>query len=239
MIIKAYLPSMNMENALCALQALPSDLIPLRFSAEEGDELANGRVDDKHKFKAFTAKNEYGFFLFAERARYNVLLHSKRGFSSIVVDDDLRGRLTESDALLILNALASAGSDFVFAASSDEYHHRNRYSRRLGANQFEAWIGRDLQKYLPGLYWLTVLSKKHYDALPEVRNVPATTVTQLGPEHCLIKAFDDPGDWRQHADRLDKWLATQPEFFSKRRIQALLDDISDIAALSELVGEWR
>lgn len=239
MIIKAYLSSTKMEDALGALQTLPSDIKPVRFSVEEGDETANGRVDDKPKFKAFIAKNEYGFFLFAERARYNVFLRSKGGFSSIVVDDDLGGRLTESDAVVILNALASAGSDFSFAASSDEYHHRNRYFRKLGANQFEAWIGRDLRKYLPGIYWLTALSKEHYDALSEMGGVPTTTVTQLDPEHWLIKAFDNPASWQQHADRLDNWLATQPGFFSKRRIQAQLDAVSDMAALSELVGEWR
>lgn len=238
MIIKAYVPGPRIEAALRILQTLPSPLRPNRFSSEEDEGKASGQVSDEAKFRAFVSKNAYGFFLFSERARYNIVLRPKDGFCNLVADP-LGDGLVESEVVLILKAVASAGSVFAFAANPEEYHHRNRYVRTLGANQFEAWIGRDLRKYLPGIYWLTVLSKEHSDILVRLTATLAATVTQMDSEHWLIKAFENPNDWQQHAARLDEWCGKQPEFFSKQRVESQLDEAPDLGALSELASQWR
>jgi hypothetical protein len=238
MIIKAYIPQQHVEAALRILQSLPSQLRPSRFSSEEDESEAKGQVSDVAQFSTFAAKNAYGFFLFSERARYNIVLRPKDGFCNLVADP-LGDDLAESEAVLILKAVASAGSVFAFAANPEEYHHRNRYVRTLGANQFEAWIGRDLRKYLPGIYWLTVLSKAHSEAVARLTATLAATVTQMDSEHWLIKAFENPNNWQQHAARLDEWCGKQPDFFSKQRVESQLDEAPNLGALSELVGQWR
>ena len=227
-----------MEDAVRVLESLPSRIRPHRFSAGEDSEKATGKIVDESKFKAFVAKNEYGFFLFGERTRYNVVLRPKDGFSNVVVDD-LDGGLTESDAIAVLNVLVNAGAAFAFAASPDEYHHRNRYVRTLGANQFEAWIGRDLRKYIPGIYWLTVLSNEHANTLATLSNNLGATVAQIDAQHVLVRAFGSPNEWQRHAGRIDEWLSKQLSFFSKQRVLHQLEGAPNIGALSEIAGEWR
>lgn len=238
MIIKAYIPRSKMGDVMRALQTLASRICPDRYSADEDSEKATGKLADEAKFNAFVSKNEYGFFLFAERARYNIVLRPKDGFSNVVVDA-LGERFSEADAAAVVKTLASAGSAFAFAASEDEYHHRNRYVRTLGANQFEAWIGRDLRKYLPGIYWLTILSKDHTDVLTAATNTLGAVVTQIDAEHWLVKAFDSPNEWQRNAARLDEWLTRQPAFFSKNRVLAQLDAAPNIGTLSEVAAECR
>jgi hypothetical protein len=238
MIVEAYIPGAKIEAAIRALQTLPTLIRPNFFSADEISRKTKATITDEPKFKAFVAKNEHGFFLFGERARYNIGLRPKNGFSYIAVDD-FKGELSESDAVAILKVLASAGSAFAFAASLDEYHHRNRYVRTLGANQFEAWIGRDLRKYIPGIYWLTVLPKEHANTLATLSNIVGAMVTEIDAQHVLVRAFEYPSEWQQHAARIDEWLAKQPSFFSKQRILHRLDASAHIAALSEVAGECR
>lgn len=36
-----------------------------------------------------------------------------------------------------------------------EYTRRNRYFVTIGTNHIETWVGRDLRKYISGLYWRT------------------------------------------------------------------------------------
>lgn len=238
MIIKAYIPTSRIEDAVSVLQSLPRQIRPDRFSSDEDEEKVEGRIDDGLKFKTFIAKNRYGFFLFGERARYNVVPHPKNGFSHLMADE-LDGGLAESDAIAVLNVSVSAGAAFAFAASSEEYHHRNRYVRTLGENQFEAWIGRDARKYVPGVYWLTVLSAEHADTVATFSKSLGATITQMDSQHVLLKVFDSPNEWQRHADRIDEWLAKQPSFFSKRRVLPQLNSAFDIGALSEVAGEWR
>lgn len=238
MIIKAYISRPKMGHVIRALQMLPSRIRAERYSADEDSGKAEGKLADESKFNAFVAKNEYGFFLFAERTRYNILLRPKDGFSNVIVDA-LGDGFSEADAVVVLETLARAGSTFAFAASADEYHHRNRYVRTLGTNQFEAWVGRDLRKYLPGIYWLTMISKDHADVLTAATNALGAVVTQIDAEHWLVKAFDSPNEWQQNAARLDGWLTKQPKFFSKNRVVAQLDAAQNIGILSEIAAECR
>jgi hypothetical protein len=238
MIIEAYLPPQKAPGLMHALQTLPAHLRPSHFTADEQSGKAKGRIGDEAKFKKFVAANECGFFLLSDRARYNINLRPKNGFCRIEIDS-IADELSEGDAVAILRAVARAGAVFAFAADQAEYNHRNRYVRTLGSNQFEAWIGRDLSRYLPGFYWLTVLSKQHSDVLSKLSDSLASTVTELDSDHWLIKAFENQNDWKRHASRLDEWIAREPEVFSKSRVVAQLDAAPDIGALSELAGAWR
>lgn len=70
--------------------------------------------------------------------------------------------------------MAGNGLRFFFAADRDEYEHRNRFKAEVGDSLVEAWVGRDLTRYLPGLYWRTMLprdSAGHLDFADRVDGV--------------------------------------------------------------------
>jgi hypothetical protein len=57
----------------------------------------------------------------------------------------------------LLIHMAEAQPTFGFACAVEEREHRNRVTTKLGINTIESWVGRDTQKYIPGLYWWTLL----------------------------------------------------------------------------------
>jgi len=240
MIVEIHIESSKINEAVSSFGTLPSQLRPERFSDGEDANSAKGKVSDVVKYEQFVAKNGSGFFLFAERVRYNVVRRPGEAFSKIEADPQNDG-LTERDVIELFQAVADAGLVFGFAACPEEYEHRNRYVRKLQGMTFEAWMGRDLNCYLPGVYWLTVLSERYGECLPEPATALSdiTRVTRLGAKHWIIRAFENAGDWKQHAPRLDLWCAKRSILFSKDRIQSQLDAAADIATLSQLVSNWR
>ena len=244
MTIKAYIPPTKIKDVIPALQELPVTIRPSYYSEDEIIDLKGRKailknvIADRQKFEAFIANNQLGFFLISERVNYSVDLNTRRGFPGLFVEDQGNG-LSEEEAKEILKVVAKVGAVFAFAAAWDEYLHRNRYIRVFGENQYEGWVGRDIRKYLPGIYWLTLLSKEHADAIAGIDNTLGATIAQVGAEHLLVRAFDYPSEWQNHAVRIDEWLAQQPMFFSKRRILPQLDAAPNIMALSESTAEWR
>jgi len=226
-----------MDCAVQRLQDLPAHLRPHRYSANETDERTAKDLNDAERFGAFCAANPYGYFLFADRIHFNIDSAPKHGFCSIVIepDDDL---LYEADAVELLKLMTACDTSFALAACPDEYEHRNRYVKILGANQIEAWVGRDLRKYLPGVYWLTAFSKAHRKIAENFISTFAATYVETDSGYYLVKAYTAAEEWRNHATRIDEWIANEPSIFSKQRILARLDSSRDFVTLNDRLAEW-
>lgn len=237
MIITAYIPELDVEEVLRVLKRLPSHLCPCRYSSSELKSTTKNEIRDEKKFQTFVNKNKHGFFLFAQNARYDITISSSSGLGSINVDP-LGGELIEPEIVQILKAAAFAGSIFAFAANQDEYNHRNRYCKIIGVNQFETWLGRDINKYLPGIYWLCVFSINDSEVVHDLITTLEAEALRIDPSHFLVKTFDDSNQWQQYAARLDDYLVEHPKFFSKQRIIAELNSASRIDELIELAGQW-
>jgi hypothetical protein len=238
MIIEAYIKPPDLEFAWQSLMAAPSGFRPISFSSEE--DKIEGAVSDAVKFREFIANNRSGFFLIAEQARYNFTSRAKNVFSRLTVDL-LTEEATERDAIAILMTLAGNGLVFAFAASLDEYHHRNKYFRTMGINHIEGWVGRDLQKCIPGIYWLTIMSDECFQLLTQS---PAsisgeTKVSSFGKRHWLIRTFENMNDWKVNFREVDTWCSGQPNVFSLERIRPQLDAADNFMKLSALLAQWR
>ena len=74
----------------------------------------------------------------------------------IVVDADFD--MTPDDTVRdFLIRMAPLHPIFGFACAQEELEYRNRITTKFGINTMESWVGRDPQKYIPGLYWWTLL----------------------------------------------------------------------------------
>lgn len=230
-----------MAGALRALRSLPDAVRPERFAIDEDDK-QGGEIGDEVAFGRFAEKHKTGYFLVGKRAHYNVKLTPNRfGYASVEVYDISEGfscenqdGMTPEDARNILKCVGDTGAYFAFAACHGEYESRNKYVREVGGSTFEAWVGRDLRKHFPGLYWMTVIPGEPHGLAERVKEMNEVVVEKLASGSWLVTAFALPNQWRTRANYIDNWLAETPWFFSKRSISPQLDSAPDIQSLLKI-----
>ncbi|MEW6558353.1 MAG: hypothetical protein AB1349_13565, partial [Elusimicrobiota bacterium] len=156
-MIKLYIQSANIEvnRIIELLLSLNEQLKPKYFNDNEG--LDKKRlIEDKQEFQTFLANNKIGFFLYSRVCSYDISIRDKLEFSNIFIDFN-KNQFTEQYVLNIFDILKSY-IYFGFACSFEEYNYRNRIYADFGKTKVEAWVGRDLARYIPGVYWRTLVS---------------------------------------------------------------------------------
>ncbi|MEW5849141.1 MAG: hypothetical protein AB2A00_10010 [Myxococcota bacterium] len=212
-------------------------LAPLEYaSAERGKRWS---LDEWGSYREYCSRNPQGHALFARRWKYDFVPF--RGGLDLLFGDPRRGKLKPDDPMSLLGVFSKTGLVFGFACETEEYHHRNRYERSLVGRHISYWVGRDASKYLPGVYWLTVVSRPRLAAAElGTESLGAVgKVLSLGADHVALQAFDKPADWLAHSERLDRFCHDAPGVFSLQRIRAGLDRLDPGEALDEAVKGWR
>jgi hypothetical protein len=228
MIVEAYLDERALIMAVKCLFGLPTHLRPTTHSYDE--ESTSPRDIDMIEALETIAQSETGFFLFGRDARYSIRVSPKRGFCGIEADS-AQECLPDSDALLILEALAQGGATFAYAATENEFVHRNRHSWLLKDGTVESWLGRDLRKYLPGVYWANALSSPYAPLASRCHREIGTKYHSLPNGTIMIWLYERSEEWRLRAEIVDRWIAQQPEVFSKLRVLPELDAASDLSSV--------
>ena len=141
-----------------SLQKLPQILRPVYFGDSENGLNKRNQILEKELFERFAGEHPYGFFLFGGSGYplYNLKIHAKSGFSELHMD------LHENNEEYIVSffeTIVLSNPRFAYAADYEERKYRNRCYKTIGANRIEAWVGRDIHKYVPGLYFYTLLSE--------------------------------------------------------------------------------
>ena len=156
MELAIYFEGQDVESALGALEQLPEPLRPVFFSEEESVKDKKDLVKDDRRFKRFRRDRSLGFFLFAEHCLYDI---STRPNDLAVIYVDPKEDADFMDlAPAFFESMSTTQPVFGYAADTKEREHRNRLFKEIGVNNIEAWVGRDPSKYVPGLYWHTLLS---------------------------------------------------------------------------------
>ena len=124
----------------------------------------------------------------------------------------------------------------------EELFHRNRVFTKLDFGTCESWVGRDLNKYLPGLYWMTVVS----ETLAEKHGVPLTKVGAAALKHValergrhLFQFFERPDHWRQHQRTMDALCSSLPGVFSIDVLPARVTGPITFPELLKIRDPWR
>ena len=85
---------------------------------------------------------------------------------------------------------------FGFACTQEELEYRNRITVKFGINTMESWVGRDTRRYIPGLYWWTLLPA----SLAEQHGIPLSILVRASQEHIelegqqhLLRFYDKSG----------------------------------------------
>lgn len=245
------------------LKTLPELIRPVYFAEDEGKIIKANRLDDNERFRAFLKKNSAGFFLYAEnRTCINFTATSGSGNNYSDATLWLANGLSSELAATFLKCVVEHKPVFGFACYDpervpdasgsyvishngvcSEYDHRNTHFITLGKNNIESGIGRKLDKYIPGVYWLTLLSDgllaKHGVKLADLA-AEAMAVETLGDGSLhLLKFFESPEEWKENADRLDALCGRVDGVFSRRLVEEAVAGITNYLEYDEAIAKWR
>lgn len=183
------------DRVVMAFGNLPAPLRPVHFSHEEKLASDLDRIADQKRFAAFVGKSKSGFLLLGPGLTYSVRIATGKP----VICDCFMDVVPEA-AEHFLKHMSKAKPVFGFACLPEERERRNRVTIQQGQNKIENWVGRDAQRYVPGLYWLTLLpealARKHNVPLPALEAIAQEHVELEGGQH-LFRFYERPEDWRK------------------------------------------
>lgn len=224
------------DPVLAAFADLPNPVRPVFFSHEEQPNSDADRVDNPKRLAAFVARSMSGFFLLGPRVTYSIRIAAG---TSLVCDcfiGEDAGHVTR-----FLEHMAQAKPLFGFACAPEERERRNRVIFKQGANKIESWVGRDVQKYVPGFYWLTLLS----DALAQQHNIDLSAVELVAQDHMeldggnhLFRFYDRPEDWQTTSEVTDL-CASLPGVFDVERVRSQMATVRTFLGLNSMLMEWK
>ena len=226
----------NLEGVLAAFLSLPSSLRPRHFSDDEVDVSRRKSIDNSRDFALFFHKRTTGFFLFGP---FLSCLASIAPSKSIIIYCSIDGEPALAKQFLI--HMASAQPIFGFACAPEEREWRNRVVTKQGLNSIESWVGRDTLKYIPGLYWLTLLpnalAQKHGVSLAAIESI-ARDVIEIGSGQLLFQFYERPEDWRSTA-AVAELCASLAGIFDVEKVRPQLANARNFLDLNAILRNWK
>lgn len=236
MIEAGLLFSVALDRVVMAFFDLPAQIRPVHFSHDEKPAKDADRIADQKRFAAFVTKSPSGFFLLGPGLTCSIRIATGR---PLVCDCFLD--VAPEAAEDFLAHMSKARPIFGFACMPGERERRNRVITKQGSNKIESWVGRDTQKYVPGLYWLTLLP----DALARQHDVPLAAVAAVAQKHValgsgqhLFRFYERPEDW-QETSAVTDLIASLPGVFDVEKIRPQLLAAKNFLDLNAFLREWR
>ena len=124
----------------------------------------------------------------------------------------------------------------------EEEEEKNRACIQFGGATIEGWLGRDLEKKIPGLYWLTLIS----EALANRHNVSISSLAGAALEHSelgrgqhLFRFYDRPDEWRDSV-AVAGLYAAHAGIFNLELVKPQFDlSAKTIVEFAESLRKWR
>lgn len=225
------------DRVVKAFIDLPATLRPIHFSHEEKIASDADRIDDQKRFAAFVARSKSGFILFGPSGvSYSILIAEN---NPLICNCFLE--VAPEAAEQFLRYMSKAIPIFGFACLPGERERRNRVTQQQGVNKIESWVGRDTQRYVPGLYWLTLLpealARQHGVSLEAVRAVARKHIDLENGQH-LFQFYDRPEEW-QETSAVTDLSASLPGVFDVERIKPQIMAAKNFLDLHAMLREWR
>lgn len=232
--------NLNLDRLTSCLSDLPELIKPTYFSEDEGKVSSSDLVSDDERFKRFREENPDGFFVSNNNGVLFDISTPTVGYSALILyaDQLLSNELIES----FFRAFVELDPIFGFACESEEYEHRNRYYTTIGINEIESWIGRDLNKYLSGIYWYTLLTDRTLNTyglnLDEIC-ILANNRDDIASGIYLLNFFERADDWQKHKAKLDGFCQQTEGVFSKYDVELAVQGVSSYFEYGDIVANWR
>jgi len=215
---------------------LPSETKPNTYSVNEDD--CGFPLSDGAKFSAFLKANPSGLFLKGEDVVYSIRVTNA---NSIVCDCFVE--VSPRTAQQVMIHMSSPELVFGFACAPEERERRNRISITQGVNLIEAWVGRDVQKYVPGMYWITIISKEitrlHCVSASLFAHKSKETIELCNGNAWLLRFYEKPEDWLGMDSEMTAVFGALSGIFNIENIRKSLSGASNYLELNGLFAQWK
>lgn len=188
-------------------------------------------LKDIEQVHSFLNEHSEGFFIHANKGLYDVSLQEKT-YSTVCF---FSNKSLEEDCILeILNAYDFADAEFGYAADEEEYEYRNRIKLDVSGSEVESWVGRNLSKYISGLYYFTLISNNQTELKSlDVNILKANAVDffEVSGKAVIYKFYESPDLWKSQKIKIDQLCRLNKNIFIK-------DDVEDVALKSANVMDF-
>lgn len=222
-----------LRNVVTMLCGVPDPLRATRHSG--GEDEAKRPIKNVEEFAA--SLDRFGTMLWAKHAHYTV-----RAPRDARVECMCQFKVDPPLVRAFMERMAPLDPIFGFACAWEENCHRNQIIARLRVGTLEAFVGSDLSKRVPGLYWLTLLSER----LAARHGVPLAGLEAAALEHValggglrLFRFHDHPAKWRERADEVDALCTALPGVFDIADLRARLVGVTEQRELYAIIDPWR
>lgn len=239
MLVGAYFRETNAEPVVKALLDLPAPFRPSRYGAKEDGGGAR-ELTDWSKYRAFLDKNAVGHFLFADAGVFDVG-RATAATGTVTAFFDSRLEFDRGEAIGELpSTLVRGSAAFAFACASEEYASRNRIHHPALGSSGSAWVGRDLQRYVPGLYWRTEVACGEVARLGlELTADPTVAEVTRSESGVSVRMTYASADWSLHAHQVDEMCEHSVGVFSRRRLERELVASMSLVEVIQLLARWK
>ena len=104
----------------------------------------------------------------------------------------------------------------------------------------ESWVGRDTRRYIPGLYWWTLLPA----SLAEQHGIPLSILVRAAQEHIglegqqhLLRFYESPEDWRSAAV-MGELYHSCPGIFDVEKPRPKLQGMTNFLEINAILHDW-
>ena len=218
------------QKFISVLMNLPINLRPIAYSEAEDESRVNIDLNKVTRIEDIIG------CLWAPDADYDTRLSMDGAFSVSIFGNEFDG------IEQMMRDFSELEIEFGYACHCDERLHRNRIIQKKEYGTLESWVGRDYNKYLPGLYWITLipnsLIKKFGVNIDEIRQI--SDKFEIKPNgNIFARFYDDPDQWQSRAEAIDSWCARTPGCFYKPPIENEAAKIPDFMGMSDFLFDYR
>lgn len=226
-----------------ALSRLPDDFRPTHFGLGERPiwKSANA-IENRERFEAFLSAHQCGW-LYGD------------GFAvDVTVFDDLWSEIcvwgTTADPRLrkygrqLFETWDRYGAVYGYGAETAERRARNGYKVHLASGgTSEGWFGRDMRRYVPGLYWLNYFSWDYLNEHPlNLEAIARDLEAQVFPADrgFVLQLYERPDEWRAKLEDVQRVIDRTPGMFSRTGIEVPqgLPGLEHLAWAERIFRQW-
>lgn len=217
-----------------ALFSLPEAIRPSHQCRDEAD--SGTLIGDHRKFLEAFERRETGTMLKGPAGVFDISLAGKEVIRiSSFIDSE-----PETMMAFFIN-MSRAAPIFGFACMPEEREYRNRVTTIQGMNTVESWVGRDTKRYIPGLYWITLISadlmQQHGVTVERLGKVAHEHVDLVGGQH-LFRFYGRPEDW-ERSNEINDLINSQPGIFHLEGVKTEMAVAKTFLELNAATRKWK
>ncbi len=233
--IDATLPEEHLGKFYQELAKLPSNLNHIQMSDGENDPKLPITFQDLATDTNVPVNTVGGYFLHARDVCYGVSFFENEARFFIECSCD-------ENAFVLMKMLATFPVIYAYASQIEEREHQNRIVVKKPYGIHEAWVGRDFNRYLPGMYWLNLIPKslltKHGVTAKEINSI-AISCEKSNNKNYLIQLYSSSIDWVDQVAKVDKWREDTPGVFYKQTAEIALKKGTNFLDDCDATNEWK